>query len=291
MARAARVTVNVQRGDDARGPLSRTIPSLQRLCGAERYPEPFRYGQPLPSTRARRVGETVPLGRGPGAPRGTVIGSTAPPRPTLAQLQRGGQSLCERGYWIETEGGVRVAVGAKQIRELLRAPREGLCPHHEALDGYALQAIVAEGRAARVGHPRDVVTDLPFPHRKGSSPCCAAASVTPELVLAVLRDWSSGEGWDELTEREMIALARRAVTRTSPVTPPRTVAEIPEAMKAVRDHCWRLWTERAAQATEGRAEKFKRLKATVRAQYAPPQKTRPQSAPQPRRRTPRVGAA
>lgn len=290
MPRAARVTVNVQDTADTKGgPLSRTIPPLQRLCG-DRYPEPLRYGQPLPSTRARRVGETVPLGRGPGAPRGKVIGSTTPPRPTLAQLQRGGQSLCERGYWIETEGGVRVAVSAKQVRELVRAPREGLCPHHAALDGYGLQATVAEAKAARVGHPRDVVTDLPFPHRKGSSPCCAASKVTPELVLAVLRDWQSGEGFDEMTDRDMVSLARQAITRTSPVTPPRTVAEIPAAMKAVRDFCWRQWTERAELAAEGREEKFKRLKANVRAQYAPLQKARPKAPAQPRR-APRVGGA
>lgn len=276
MARAKRTRVNVQDGPDTgKGPLSRTIPSLQRLCG-DRYPEPLRYGQPLPDTRVRSLGRFVRLGKGREALGGIIRGSTAPPRPTLAQLQRGAASLCDRGYLLETPGGVLVSVNASQVREQMRAPREPLCEYHQGLDALSLGAVVEEvGRRARgglVAHPRDELTDMPFPHRRGSSPCCEASDVSPETVLRLLEEWERGECCDNMTGRDFVALVGRAVPKSSGISKPRTLAGVRKALAAVREHCWRLWQERAAKVLEPRREKFKRVKADVRAKYAPPKK-------------------
>jgi len=272
--RYRRVSVNTQTEPTTHGgALSRTIPNLQRLCG-DRYPAPLTYGQPLAWGRQPvNVGRWVRLSANPSAPQARIIGAAAPVRPTLAQLKRNASSLCDRAYLLESAPGARpFAANAKQVREANRTPRAGLCPHHAKLDELSLGALVHEvqQRATREGiDPRAMVEDLPFPHRLGSSPCCAAADVTPERVLEVLGAWSSGEGYDNMTERDLVELAGRAVPRTGTMRAPRSVGEIRDAMDAVRAHCWALWVERAARAMEGRVEKFKRLKGDVRAMFKP----------------------
>lgn len=272
--RFRRVSVNVQTEPTTQGgALSRTIPNLQRLCG-DRYPAPLTYGQPLAWGRQpANVGRWVRLSAKPNAPQARIIGAATPPRPTLAQLKRNATSLCDRGYLLESAPGARPFVAnAKQVREANRTPRAGLCPHHAKLDELSLGALVHEvqQRALREGiNPRGLVEDLPFPHRLGSSPCCAAADVTPERVLDVLEAWSTGEGYDNMTERDLVELAGRAVPRTGSTRAPRSVGEIRDAMEAVRAHCWALWVERAERAMEGRVERFKRLKGDVRAMFKP----------------------
>lgn len=266
--RFARLSVNVQTApDEAGGPLSRTIPNLQRLCGAERYPAPLRYGQPLPDATARNVGRFVRLGTAANAPIGVIVGSATPVKPTLHQLARGSSSLCDPSYVVEVEG-ARLVANARQVREVNRSPRGGLCPYHAALDAVSLGAVVAEARkGAGARHPRELLPDLPYPHRVGSGPCCAASDVTPEKVLELLEAWETGEAGDNMTGRDMLALARRAVPRSSSVEVPRRVADIRKAMGAVRDHCFAQWERKASEALVPRVEKFQRLKADVRAKY------------------------
>lgn len=267
--------VNTQSEPDTpgTGPLSRTIPTLQRLCG-EKYPEPLRYGQPLSAT-PRNVGRWVRLGSMAGAQEARIVQSSTPPRPTLAQLSRGARSLCDRGYIVETRGGVKLAVNAKQVREANRSPREGLCPFHRVMDGLSLGALVhavEEERRARGTNPRDeeMVRDLPFPHRRGSSACCEASEVSPERVLALLAAWETGEGADEMVAEDFVELARRATPRGAAWKPPRSLAEVRAAMRAVQDYCWTFWQRAAERASESRVEVFKRVKADVRRAYAGP---------------------
>lgn len=250
----------------------RTVPSLADAC--EAYPPPLRYGSPLPEdvSRTRNVGKVVRLGPGANAPTGRIVGSTAPVRPTLAQAARRSPSMCERGYLVETDGGVRVAVNARQVRELNRTPREGLCPFHQALDVASLGAVMSEVDAQRkagtIRHPRDLVSDLPYPHRAGSSPCCEASEVTPEKVLVLLEGWRTGEAGDEMSAGDVVAYARRAVPRSVSAKANRgiaSVADIERAMVAVRDHCWSQWTAWAKRQAEARGAKFRRVKAEARA--------------------------
>ncbi len=264
------------------------IPSLQRLCPG-RYAPGMAYGEVLTPVRVPpSEGKLVRLGRGAGAVVGRVAVMSTPPRPTLTQLSRGascsadgaGCSLCEPGYIVsvpEDDGPRFLAVSARQVRELNRSQREGLCPHHRRITREYLAAIAAEVERveAHGGHPRDaaVARDLPYPHRRGSSPCCESSDATPERVLAALARWSRGERAG-LTSAALVELARRAVPARSGIPEPRFLSEIPAAMAAVRDHCFAALSTRLAQATTRRADKFATLKDGLRARYNVPRPPR-----------------
>lgn len=253
--------------------VERATPPLPAACPAQ-WPAPWRWGQPLPPEleRSRSIGARRVVARPGGVPvTARVVGSTAPAQPSLSDLVRSGQSLCARGVLLELKSGGRVALQSQRLRELNRAPRPlepGLSmPPSEAA------ALVARARARLAagdvrGSDAERAGTLPYTHRAGSSPCSGARR--PAAVLEAVEAWREGEGYDNATEADMVALARAAMPRARI----RSLADVQRAAAAQEGECldaWETWVERNAV---GRVAQIKSVAGEVRAQYAPRKKSR-----------------
>ena len=230
-----------------------------------------RWGQPLrpddvrlkPGTVGRRVRASSRAERW-----GVIVGAAVPPLPTLAQLRRGSPALAEPAYVIDLDGGGRVVVAGPRIRELNRSPREGLCPEgyvaHPLDAWHALKSAEAAAARGEVRHPQHALTGLPFAHRRGSSACCGEADVAPRKLRELVEAWRAGEGFEQLTEDDVLRLVRRAVPRGLDVKV-RGLRDVDKALRAVEDHCVEQWREWLARAGRGRRTKLAEMKAAVRA--------------------------
>lgn len=250
-----------QRVGVAADKVGRTIPPLRRLCPS--LAGELGYGLPKSKQRAVKPRQVDV----PGVGRVRVVGQTTPLRPTIKELvSRSHARLCQAGYLVEDAKGVQYAADAGFLKERARTPREGLCPYHARLYGPELAEYVASmeaaARAGEVSSPRDdeVTRDLPYPHRRGSSPCCAASEWTPERALAVLDAWESGDGYESTTPEEIVAIGRAAVTRERR-REVEHVEDVRPALEGQAGDCWNQWREAAALALLGRRQKFKRLKS------------------------------
>lgn len=241
-----------------------------------RVPEPWfaqRPGTPY-AAPSPLIGRTVTL-RGDDRPS-TVVSVATPLGESIFQHgRRSRRYKCGRSFILRTpfgRGYIETAVPGAVVRERLRAPtREGNCP--DAVDmgasrmkGYT-QAIERDALRAGV-HPHDYVgLEPPFPHRKGSSPCCGSSSRSPEKLDRMLAAWlDSGEESDFATlEREV----RRAMPKHMRATAfLQTRADVEAAIKSIRDHCWTQWLEYEARVTEPSKTFQKRVKAARKAMTA-----------------------
>lgn len=228
------------------GPATR-YPCKSKLIGRE----VTLRGDPSPS---RIVGCATPLGR-------TAVG------------RRSSRRKCEPALIVRSKIGlfdIETPVPGSIVRRGLRQRGERMCadaPSYGAEMSDHVLRIEAEARANKQ-HPFDLVREMPFPHRHGSSACCGNSPVAPGRLEALAARWrESGE------EPDFYDLAR-AVYRALPahlraVTVIDTDADVRRAIKAVKDHCWAMWVERAAKAGRASARFQERAKSTRRKATAP----------------------
>lgn len=181
------------------------------------------------------LGRKVELrGEGEVTVRGCAVPS--PPKPK----KRGGATRCEGAFLVEGLPGVTFTVPKSKVREASRV-REGLCPDRLELPderGGFLRAWKREAKAKGL-HPFADDMDLPFPHRRGSSPCCVNAAVSPASVEALLVDLETNPLLDVV---DVIDAAKRLQPKGMlGRVAVRGLADVPRAIEATRDHCWSSW--------------------------------------------------
>lgn len=206
--------------------------------------------------------------RGAVEARGVVVGSGAPARPSLSDLLRRGESLCERSVLVRVDGAT-MAMQAQRLRELNRTPRP-------TNPGVVVPAALAQ-HMARMAAEHVAVGDvegsdearggsLPHPHREGSSPCSGPRR--PAAITRALREWQEGEGYDEASEADMIALAREAFPkRFAPRI--RTLDDARAVALEVERGCVEIWATWSERALRGRAAAVLQRAREVRAMYRP----------------------
>lgn len=261
---------------------SRTIPPLSRLCPKDYGGLPYEYGQPLPKCRSPRIGKQTRVRVKGRSLVGVAESCAAPALPSYADLLRGSPKLCETALRVRVPDHGTVTAAVSRVREWNRTPRAGVCRAWVPVNGVAAAQAVNEAysaaRRGEVAHPHAILRDLPFPHREGSTPLCERAQATPESVLAVYDAWRTGDGYESMTDADVVALARSAVPRglrhTATINAP---TDIPAAMRRVQDEGVRQWEAYVERSREGRRAKFSRVRREVRQRYAPPKKATPQA--------------
>ena len=250
------------------------IPPLSKVCPA--WPEPWQWEQPLPSEmeRSRSIGaRKVVERRGGREVFGVVIGSGAPAVPTVGDLLRRAQSLCERSVRFEVKGaeGLRVvALQQQRVRELNRKSRGPLEPGLRLNASMAAQVATDARRALRKGNlfASDFARGgtLPFPHRAGSSPC--SGPVRPATVARDLQAWRDGEEFESATDADMVARVRALIPRTmAREVKVSSVRDARAALLAVEGHCVEQWEAWAARAARSRREAVKVDRQAITASY------------------------
>ena len=218
-----------------------------------------RAGTPYPC-KSKVIGRKVRLRGDPADSE--VVGCATPLGETIFQHGRRARSYKCQGAFIVRSGTGRSAIETpvpkSVVRARMRHAGDVLCPDTPSFDrkmaGYT-RSIEREAAKAKK-HPYDYADEVPFPHRKGSTPCCVNSPIRPERLDALLRAWrESGE------ESDFDALAT-AVRRALPkhiraTTELESRAQIERGIKAVRDHCWSFWLEREARLGEG-SKSFRR---------------------------------
>lgn len=252
-------------------------PGLCQVCGWPGHRVPRAWldlppGTPYPG-RGRLLGAKVRL-RGERRDS-TVVSLATPTGGGLFQTGRlAREGLCQGAYVVSTPrpGGGRVErVVPKSVVRDRRREREGLCP--DAGD-YSRAQIVgavadAEREAARTGrHPFELVGgEPPFPHRRGSTPCCSHSPLSPaRLAAAAAAARAAGD-------RASFRAAAEALSRALPAGSParsrlRTFADLDAAVRAVLDHCWGVWRAAAERSKETRAAFLKRGRGLARERAA-----------------------
>ncbi len=215
----------------------------------KRVPAAFKAlppGTPYPC-KSKLLGADVVL-RGETEPS-TIVGCATPLGSSLLQEgRRSERYACQGAYVVRTPLGIETAVAKSVVRER-RREREGNCPDMpDFTPGVAAQA-AREAKRQNV-HPHQLVDDLPFPHRKGSTPCCVNSKDTPDALDAAFR-----EAWDgtEAEHERLIARVRKALPKA--LRAQVQVAEIddvPRAIRALRDHCWAILLTKEERAAEGK---------------------------------------
>lgn len=222
----------------------------------------------LPGTRyacdSPYLGREVQLRKGATPVR--VLACTSPPWVApAARAKLSKRRACEGGFEVDIVGGLGVptVVRGSKVRERLRV-REGLCPDALEIDPHQGYVAYTEREAHRAGRaPYADGGELPFPHRLGSTPCCKNSPSYPDKVEQLLSELEAGEGF--LDADDVVAVARTMVPKAlKSEVKIRSIAEIPAAIEAVREHCWgvvKAWEdkhERTAiysSAREGAAER------------------------------------
>jgi hypothetical protein len=219
-------------------------------------------GTPYPGA-SKLLGTEVTL-RGDDRPS-TVAGVATPVGGGVFGANRSKRYQCQGSFVVRTplgRGHVDTVLPRSVVRERQRT-REGNCP--DAMQGGIPQGMIRaiDREAARGGrHPFDVSDqEPPFPHRKGSTPCCGSSSVAPAKLDALLEAWTdSGE---ESDFERLAAAVRRALPKHLRATLPlESRAEVVEAIRAVRDHCWGQWLTKEEREKEGR-KGYQRRKAAA----------------------------
>lgn len=175
--------------------LDSMLSAVEAACGIgrKRVPKSWREtppGQPVdcPKRDAGRVGSEVELRR-----EGTVrvVGCASPVLPSSkARALRSPRYRCQGAWWVKTPLGIEFAVPKSIVRERKRTLTRGeRCEREILLPSRLVKEWVDSGaltpEAVRdIGLPEG---DLPFPHRRGSSPCCAQGDLgrAVEVLRAV----------------------------------------------------------------------------------------------------------
>lgn len=201
---------------------------------------------------SKLLGTAVTL-RGDDRPS-TVVSLATPVGGGVFGANRSKRYQCQGAVVVRTplgRGHVDTVVAKSVVRERQRV-REGNCP--DAVGTVPPGMIRALDReAARGGkHPFDVSDqEPPFPHRKGSTPCCGSSPVAPKKLDALLAAWlDSGEEEDFF---RLEAAVRRALPKHLRATLPlESRSDVTEAIRAIRDHCWGQWLTKEEREKEGR---------------------------------------
>ncbi len=212
-------------------------------------------GTPYPGS-SKLIGQRVTL-RGDEV-ASTIVATATPLGETVFQAGRRSERYkCQGAFIVSTplgRGTIETPVAKSVVRERMRAPRrEGNCPDAPVYGGSSMKGFAGamEREAAKLGrHPHDHVgADLPFPHRKGSTPCCVNSKVSPAQLEALAAAWrESGEESDFF--RLQAAVVKALPRSVRAITPVETAADVLEAIETIRKHCWSQWLEHEARTTE-----------------------------------------
>lgn len=242
---------------------------LCKVCGWEGHRVPVAWLEEPPGTRyegaSKLLGKRVQL-RGD-AVESTVVALATPLGGSLLQGNRSKAYRCQGSYIVKTPfgaGSIETPVPKSVVRER-RREREGLCPDAQVYSSADLRAGAVrafELDAARLKKaPFDLVGELPFPHRKGGSPCCINSPLHPDRLGELVTTWL--ESGDEPDFERAATAVRKALPRDKRATVPafHTKADLERGVRAVKDHCWELWltAEERAQETAKQYRARKRV--------------------------------
>jgi len=246
---------------------------LCKACGwaEKRVPEAWLEqgpGTPYPG-RSKLLGQKVTLKAG--EPPSTIVSTATPLGETIFQQGRSLRYKCQGAFIVRTpfgSGAIETPVPKSVVRERMRAPkREGNCEDQPVYRGSEMKGFSSsvEREALKAGrHPYDQVGELPFPHRKGSTPCCNNSTLNPASLDRLIAAWvDSGEEVD--FEKARAAVVRALPKHLRATARIETRADLFTAVRAVRDHCWSQWVEYEARHTEPSKAFQKRIKANRKA--------------------------
>lgn len=217
-------------------------------------------GTPYPCN-SKLLGKEVPL-RGGGT--GRIVGCATPLGESLLQTgKRSRRYKCQRAFLVKLPIGVEVPIPGSVVRERRRV-REGNCP--DAVRYERGMALSMEREATREGYHWMRGNDLPFPHRKGSTPCCTSASnyhgaLEDLFTQAMEMDPPSPE-----FDVRVLDEVRRALPKHLRVTTRlRGLEDVPKAIDIIRDHCGDLWRAKEVASSETKRAYQKKISAAKRA--------------------------
>lgn len=246
---------------------------LCRLCGWEGKTLPRAWVEERPGTpyagKSKLLGAKVRL-RGDEV-ESVVVSLATPVGPSLMQTGRlSRRASCEGAVIVRTPlgaGAIETAVRKSVVRERRRLDERGRCPDAPSYSAASLAAAVAELErdAKRLRRPPIELAgfELPFPHRKGSSPCCAYSPRSIEKLRALVGAYhESGEETE--FERAAVEL-RRALPRGMRETARlNTARDLSNAVADVEAYCWAQWQQGADRAKETRKVFERRAKSQAK---------------------------
>lgn len=226
---------------------------------------PYEGSSPLKGKRVKLRGDTV---------ESVVVGLATPLGGSLLQGNRSRAYKCQGSYIVRTplgSGSIETPVPKSVVRERRRV-REGLCPDDTPVSSadvrLGMVRELAREATRRKKHPWDLVAELPFPHRKGGSPCCINSPVNPDKLTAMVEAYAeSGEEAD--FERVRAGLRRALPEPQRSTMMVETRADALAGIKALKDHCWGMWLtveERAAETSKDYRKRRKLAAEERRAQ-------------------------
>ena len=188
-----------------------------------------RYGAAPPGVevpcRSRLLGREVPL-RGGGV--GKVVGCAVPrPRASADPKKR-----CAPDFLVRNRLGLVLAEDGPRLKDRAR-PRQALCDQVAPFPA-------RHGIGARIAREGYAEGELPFPHRRAGSVCCAYHGLYPETVARELDAVEDGRG----DVREFVARVGAQVLRVkdlrAAVGPVRSLGDVARVVEATRAHCGAL---------------------------------------------------
>lgn len=200
-----------------------------------------------------------------------VVSLATPVGPSLLQTGRlSRRASCEGAVIVRTPlgaGAVETAVRKSVVRERRRLDERGQCPDAPSYSAQALRAAVAELErdAKRTGRPAFDLAgmELPFPHRKGSSPCCTYSPRSVEKLRALIGEYH--ESGEEPEFERAAAELRRALPRGMRETVRLdTARDLSSALLDLEGYCWAQWKQGAERARETRKVFERRAKDAAR---------------------------
>jgi hypothetical protein len=250
-------------------------PGLCGVCGwqGHRVPRAWleeRPGTPYPG-KSRLVGARVRLR---GDDRDSTVTGVATPLGGTLFGKNSKRRQCEGSYVVATpfgRGAIETVVPKSVVRER-RREREGNCPDAGNYNAAALRAAVAEierdfardqKRAKPVwDHPFAMVGfELPFPHRKGSTACCAWSPVSPEKLRGLVERYRA-DGEEQDFETARVAVRRALPEPLRSTAELESTADLLRGIRDVEDHCWGMWLA-ADERAKATSKSFKRRAAEL----------------------------
>lgn len=233
------------------------------VCGWEGKRVPAAWideppGTAMPDEPSTLLGRIVYL-RGEVEPSKVVAVGT-PLGPSLLQTGRRSQRYtCQPSLILRTRlgsGFIETPVLRSKATERMRV-REGLCGDAQtfsSVDKKAGYARYLDRESAKKGvHPFDMVGELPYPHRRGSSACCINSPVYVDRLSALVADYQ------ETGEEADFAKARDAIRKGLPRDLRATMTleetrDLSKGVERIKDHCWRQWLEAEERGRETRKD-------------------------------------
>lgn len=246
---------------------------LCKLCGWEGRMLPRAWVESPPGApyagKSKLLGSKVRL-RGDTVDS-VVVSLATPVGPSLLQTGRlSRRASCEGAVIVRTPlgaGAIETAVRKSVVRERRRLDERGQCPDAPSYSAQSLRAAVAELErdAKRTGRPAfDLAgAELPYPHRKGSSPCCAYSPRSVEKLRELVGAYhESGEESEfERAATELRRALPRGMRETARLN---TSRDLSAALLDLERYCWAQWQQGAERAKETRRVFERRAKEQAR---------------------------